>query len=314
MVFNLNQTRLLTNKLAERGVFIGTSSWKYPGWQGMFYDESRYVYRGKYAKSRFENNCLSEYAEFFKTVSVDATYYTFPTVKYLEGLASQVPADFQFGLKVTAEITVKKFPNHPRSGARAGKLNENFLNFELFKSHFLKPCESIRPQVGVIMFEFSRFHSTDFEHGREFVADLDSFLSKLPKGWPYGIEMRNKTWLQPDYFDCLARHGVTHVLNSWTDMPPVSEQMTLPGFVTNPELVAARFLLKPGRKYEEAVESFAPYRETKEVNNEARKAGSALIAAGKKKSKRKTFIFVNNRLEGNALQTISAMLAAVSAD
>jgi hypothetical protein len=28
--------------LAGKGVFTGTSSWKYPGWRGMVYDESRY--------------------------------------------------------------------------------------------------------------------------------------------------------------------------------------------------------------------------------------------------------------------------------
>ena len=70
------------------------------------------------------------------------------------------------------------------------------------------------------MFEFSRFYPTDYEHGREFVADLDKFLGQIPKGWPYAIEMRNKHWLQPDYFACLASHEVAHVLNSWNAMPP----------------------------------------------------------------------------------------------
>jgi hypothetical protein len=41
-------------------------------------------------------------------------------------------------------------------------------------------------------------------------------------------------WLQPDYFACLARHGVIHVFNSWEAMPNVSEQMFLPGSHTNP--------------------------------------------------------------------------------
>ena len=72
---------------------------------------------------------------------------------------------------------------------------------------------------------------------------------------------------------------------------------------------AARFLLKPGRKYEEAVKAFQPYDKTKEVNDEARKAGAALIAEGERfEPRRKTFIYVNNRLEGNALGTIDAML------
>jgi uncharacterized protein YecE (DUF72 family) len=307
---SLNREELKTSvqRLAAAGVFVGTSSWKYPGWSGVLYDESRYVFRGKFAKTRFEKNCLAEYAEVFKTVCVDAAYYTFPTEKYLEGLAAQIPSDFQFGFKVTDAITLKKFANLPRFGARAGKENEYFLNAELFERGFLRPCESIRSHVGLLMFEFSRFYPSDFEHGRDFVAALDSFLGKLPTGWPYGIEMRNRNWLKPEYFECLARHGVTHVFNSWTEMPPIDEQMALSGSETNPDLLAARFLLKPGRKYEQAVEAFSPYSQTKEVNDSARIAGAALVQRGKSKSKGKTFIFVNNRLEGNALNTIRAML------
>ena len=142
---------------------------------------------------------------------------------------------------------------------------------------FLAPCEHFRAKMGLVMFGFSRFWPGDCEHGRDFVADLDTFLGKLPKGWPYGVEMRNSYWLREEYFACLARHGVTHVFNSWEAMPSVGEQMALPGTRTNPELVAARFLLKPGRRYEEAVKAFEPYDQTQEVNTEARKAGAALI-------------------------------------
>jgi uncharacterized protein YecE (DUF72 family) len=296
--------------LAKRGVFIGTSSWKYPGWRGMLYDESRYAYRGKFADSRFEKNCLAEYAEVFKTVCVDGAYYRFPDEKYLQGMVAQVPEDFQFGFKVTDEITIKKFPKHPRHGARAGQPNEHFLNAGLFANAFLKPCEPFRKNIGLLMFEFSRFYPSDYQHGRDFVADLDKFLAALPTGWPYGLELRNDQWLQPEYFACLARHGVSHVFNSWQAMPPVSEQMAMAGSRTNPNLNAARFLLKPGRKYEEAVKTFEPYTKVKEPYPDARAAGKALIAEGKAAGPaRKTFIYVNNRLEGNALETISAMIS-----
>ena len=229
----------------------------------------------------------AEYAEVFKTVCVDAAYYKFPDAKYLTGLVSQVPEDFQFAFKVTDEITIKKFPNLPRFGVRAGKPNEHFLNAELFANAFLKPCEPIRNNIGLLMFEFSRFYPTDYEHGRDFVADLDKFFGALPKGWPYAVEMRNKHWLQPDYFQCLARHGVTHVFNSWEAMPSVSEQMAIPGSLTNPALTAARFLLKPGRKYEEAVKTFQPYEPVQEPNDDARAAGAKLIEAGKAAAERK---------------------------
>jgi hypothetical protein len=142
---------------------------------------------------------------------------------------------------------------------------------------------------------------------------LDRFFTGLPAGWPYGMELRNKHWLQPEYFACLARHGITHVYNSWDAMPPVIEQMALPGSRTNPQLTAARFLLKPGRKYDDAVKAFQPYDRIQEVNEEARNAGATLVTEGERyEPRRKTFIFVNNRLEGNALETIDAMLQQFS--
>lgn len=310
MPFDRERIKKKAAALAAKGVYIGTSSWKYEGWFDQLYTPARYEYRGKVATKRFERDCLSEYGEVFKTVCVDAAYYTFPRVEYLQGLADQVPDDFRFGLKVTDAITIKKFPNLPRFGVKAGQQNADFLNADLFATAFVKPCEEIRTKTGVLMFEFSRFWPSDYEHGWDFVADLDVFLGNLPKGWPYAIEMRNSHWLREEYFGCLARHGVTHVFNSWDAMPAVSEQMALPGSRTNPGLLAARFLLKPGRKYEEAVKTFQPYDKLKEVNADARAAGKALIAEGKGRGPEgNTYIYVNNRLEGNALATIDAMVS-----
>jgi hypothetical protein len=56
---------------------------------------------------------------------------------------------------------------------------------------------------------------------------------------------------------------------------------------TNPTFCAARFLLKPGRKYEEAVNSFQPYERVQEVYPEARAAGKKLIVEGKKSAGKK---------------------------
>ncbi len=127
-------------RLAAEGVFIGTSSWKYPGWFGSVYDEQRYVWRGKVSESRFEENCLTEYAALFPTVCVDAAYYKFPERDALLRLAAQVRPGFRFTFKVTDDITVKRFPQLPRFGPRGGKINPHFLDAELFTHAFLAPC------------------------------------------------------------------------------------------------------------------------------------------------------------------------------
>jgi len=291
-------------------VFLGTSSWKYPGWRGQLYDTDRYVWRGKFSEARFERLCLAEYAEVFKTVCVDAAYYKFPDHRFLEGLVSQVPPDFLFALKVTDRITIKRFADLPRFGRRAGTANEDFLNAGLFTSAFLGPCQPFQANLGLLMFEFSHFSPREFERGREFVEALDQFLGKLPKGWRYGVEIRNRAFLHPEYFAALARHGAAHVFSSWQDMLPVSEQLALPGSRTSPDFFGARLLLKPGRKYEEAVKLFSPYEHIKDPYPEGREAGTRLIREVRSHGgATKGFVYVNNRFEGNALETIAAMVA-----
>jgi len=108
-----------------------------------------------------------------------------------------------------------------------------------------------------------------------------------------GIEIRNHNWLTPQYFAMLAKHGVAHIYNSWTHMPSVSEQLKMPGSLTNPQLTGARFLLTPGNTYEKAVKAYSPYKETKQVNEDAREAAAQLIAGGERYEPRtKTFVYV----------------------
>jgi len=314
MTFDRERMAATAAALAAQGVFIGTSSWKYPGWRGQLYTEARYVWRGRFSESRFEKLCLAEYAETFKTVSVDAAYYKFPDPRSLDSLISQAPADFRFTLKVTDEITIKKFTNLPRFGPRAGKPNEHFLDADLFASAFLTPCAPFKSRLGLLVFEFSRFYPSDFARGRDFVEALGTFLSKLPAGWRYGVEVRNRHFLHPDYFALLARHGVAHVFNSWAGMPSVSEQLALPGSRSHPGFLGARFLLQPGRTYEEAVRLFSPYDQIKDANTDGRAAGARLIReTARQGGQTQAFIYVNNRFEGNALETIAAMIEEAQA-
>ena len=138
-----------------------------------------------------------------------------------------------------------------------------------------------------------------------FVQQRDHFLGKLPGGWQFGVEIRNENFLHPEYFSVLASHGVTHVYNNWERMPTVGEQLAHSD-VSATELFGARCLLTPGRKYADAVESFSPYNETKRVDEAARGDGARLM---KQEPSKRSFLYVNNRLEGNSLETIRAMMA-----
>jgi len=82
----------------------------------------------------------------------------------------------------------------------------------------------------------------------------------------------------------------------------------LPGSCTNPALVAARFLLTPGKTYERTIEDFEPFESLKKIDENARSAAATLIDEGARTPSRYTYIFINNRLEGCAPRTIEALV------
>ena len=90
-------------------------------------------------------------------------------------------------------------------------------------------------------------------------------------------------------------------------MPTVSEQLALPGSHTNPALVAARFLLTPGKTYERTVQDFEPFDSLKKIDENARTAAATLIDEGARMPSQSTYVFINNRLEGCAPRTIQAL-------
>lgn len=287
--------------LRTRGVYFGTSSWKYPGWQGWFYKN---LYRSQKA---FNENCLSEYAETFPAVGVDHTYYDWPKPKVFAHYAAQTPAHFRFGLKATERITVFRYPKLARYGKDAGTTNPDFLNPDAFAENFLKPLEEVRDRIGTIMLEFSQFHAGMLESGREFIQRLDTFFEKLgTTGHAFSVEIRNRGWLQPEYFQTLAKHDVSHVFNSWTKMPSLQEQLELAKGHALSSIVS-RVLLQPGTKYEDAVEAFSPYDRVMEEHS-ALRASIADLVQRAVELKLPAYIFVNNRAEGCAPKTIDAVL------
>jgi hypothetical protein len=86
-------------------------------------------------------------------------------------------------------------------------------------------------------------------------------------------------------------------------MPPVAEQLRMVGSETA-EFTSARFLLKPGRNYEQAVKTFQPYAQVQEPYQEARGALAKLLTPAGTVGTKRRYLYVNNRLEGCAPKTI----------
>ncbi|MDG2123791.1 MAG: DUF72 domain-containing protein [Verrucomicrobiales bacterium] len=310
MLFQREKIAPALNRLAlDHNVFLGTCSWKFPGWLGILYDEDHYLWQTHFSKARFERDCLTEYAGTFRTVEVDATFYRHHPTTYFAGLANQVPDGFHLSFKVPDDITFKTFPNLKKFGDKRGQPNPGFLSPGLLDMGFLRRLEPFREKTGAIIFEFSHFHTQDFEHGRDFVAALDHFFNQAPPGWNYAVEIRNPTFLHPDYFAVLERHGVAHVYNHWTLMPSADQQLSLHPPPAELPLVA-RFLLTPSRSFDYAEHEFAPYHQLKEVDPSARQSLARLIhtLTTRPKNAPPAYLYIGNALEGNALHTIANVL------
>ncbi len=297
-------------KLAGKGVHVGTSSWKYPGWLGQVYDPARYAVRGRLSERKFRDECLSEYATVFPTVCGDFAFYQFPSSEMWAGMFAQVPKSFKFALKVPEYVTMERFPKLPRYGERAGKLNADFMDATLVQRELLDRLQPYRDKLGPLILEFSTVHDSQMRQPQTFADALARMLSRLPcDAYEWAVEVRNPEFLNGDgvYLDVLRDYGVAHVLNSWTRMPPVHEQMRNPDVFTARHVVS-RWLLKPGRTYAQAVEAFAPYETTKEPYPEGRQAMRELIDRFVPDD-RMFYAFVNNRFEGSAVETIENVLA-----
>lgn len=296
-------------QLASCGVRLGTSSWKYPGWLSQVYNPARYETRGRFSNKKFNDNCLTEYASIFPTVCGDFAFYQFPTEAVWKRIFDQIPDTFRFSLKIPEDVTVEHFPNLPRYGQRAGLSNAHFMDAELVRKQLLRRLQPYRDKLGVLIFQFGTIHAGSMSQPRQFSRSLDKMLVDLPTHeYRFAVEVRNPDFLDPDthYLDMLRQHGVAHCLNSWTRMPSLTDQMRIQG-ITTAKHVVARLLLRPGRAYQQAVEQFSPYEHVQDPYPEGRSALRDLIKSNTP-GDTSLYAFVNNRFEGNAIETIESVV------
>jgi uncharacterized protein YecE (DUF72 family) len=283
-------------------VRFGTSTWNYPGWHGLVYQRD-YGSKGAAAKM------LEEYAAFplFATVGIDSSFYGPPTEEVLRSYADHLPAGFPCLSKVWSQLTVHTFTK-AQDPSRAGKTNPDFLNADLFAEEIYRPYQRhFAGHTGPFIFEFQTLAKSSGIDAEGFATRLDEFFSALPREGQYAVEIRNEEFLTPMYFAVLREHGVAHVFNSWTRMPPIGHQLDLPGSISAPFIVA-RALLRPGRTYDEAVDVFAPYDRIREPNPKLRRDLVRLVEAAVK-TRIPAYLLVNNRAEGSAPLTIAAVAA-----
>jgi len=257
---------------------------------------------------------LEEYIRYplFRTVGINSAFYERPSEDVLSAYARVLPRGYDCSIKVWDRITARRFIRDRRWGALSGKLNPDFLSPALFTEAVLAPyARNFRHHTPYFVFEFQAMRGADLPTPEAWAEELDRFFSRVPRDFRYAVELRNKELLTPEHGAVLARHRVAHVFNWWTEMPPIGAQAGLP-WTFGASFTVVRALLKPGRKFAEAVRAFEPYDRVREPSPELR---ADLLRIMNEVSRRGIdgVIHLNNRAEGNAPGTIRALAEAWAA-
>jgi uncharacterized protein YecE (DUF72 family) len=284
------------------GIYLGTSTWAFPGWKGL-------IYKRTYKNQKdFTANSLGEYATipWFRTACIDSFFYNPPKPETLAHYATLVPETFRWVSKVWERLTIATYPKYPRYGAQAGQPNPDFLNIDLFKnavlSAYREPAVALR--TGPLVLQFAPFSERTMKYS-QFLDRLAVFLRALPTEFQYAVEVRNPELLTKGYFGALNESGVTHCFNHWNAMIPLHEQMRAAaeaGGLTA-DFYIARLLTPLGTSYQNAEEFFEPYDRVQLPNAQMRGDILRLVRRALTTGKR-AFVTANNKAEGNSPLTM----------
>jgi uncharacterized protein YecE (DUF72 family) len=274
-------------------LYLGTSSWSFPGWAGLVYDREA-------SKEKLAREGLSAYAchPLLRAVGIDRTYYAPLSAAELARYAAAVPDGFRFLVKAHELCTVARFPDHARYGGQRGKRNDLFLNSSYAIAEVVAPViEGLGERAGPLLFQFPPQDLSALGGPEGFADRLHAFFRTLPRGPLYAVEIRNARLLHPTYVQALNEVGVCHCLNAHPSMPDIASQARLVG--ESGAATVVRWMLARHRAYDEARERYRPFNRMVDQDVTAREA-IAIQCAAAARIRRPAFVIINNKAEGSA--------------
>jgi uncharacterized protein YecE (DUF72 family) len=168
-------------------IYVGTSGYNYPEWKGSFYPSDLPAAK-----------MLPYYAERFKTVEINYTFYRMPNTKLVTNWAAQVPDNFRFTLKAPKRITHDRRLRDVADTVRG----------------FCEVAAELGPRLGALLFQLPPNFKKD-------LAVFDAFLETLPPRVCAAFEFRHDSWLDEEVYARLrARNLALCIADSDTRSTP----------------------------------------------------------------------------------------------
>jgi uncharacterized protein YecE (DUF72 family) len=153
-------------------LYVGTSGYSYKEWKGPFYPPDLP-----------DAQMRRYYAERFRTVEINNTFYRMPKTAVIEAWAAEVPDGFRFVLKASQRIT--HFQRLKEVGDTMGYL--------------LRAAGALGDHQGPLLFQLPPNLKKD-------VPRLRDFLALLPEGTRAALEFRHASWFDDEVFAAMRDH------------------------------------------------------------------------------------------------------------
>jgi uncharacterized protein YecE (DUF72 family) len=286
-----------------RELYLGTSSWFFPGWNGLVWDREA-------SEETLAHHGLPAYSShpLLKTVCLDRSFYApLPRAQYA-AYAGQVPERFRFVVKGPATCTAAWMRKD--GGKPVG--NATFLDAQLALKSFVEPClAGLGDKAGVLLFQFPPLGRARLRQPSRFVAKLHAFLRALPRGPLYAVEVRDAPLLTRSFMAALNDTNVRYCVALHPRMPAVAAQAAaMAGFGPGPLIV--RWVLNAQHAYETARARYKPFDQLVDEDVSTRESIARLVVAPVAAG-HAAYVIANNKAEGSAPLTLGRLAAAIAA-
>lgn len=297
---------VLAERLSPR-VHLGTSTWSYPGWQGL-------VWAGRHSESTLSRTGLPAYAAhpLLRAVGIDRGFYRPLAASEFQRHAEQVPRGFRFTVKAPSLVTDALLRDEDGRGQQPNPL---FLDPATTLQTFIEPAyEGLGATLGALVFQLSPLPGGRLARMNEQFDLLHALLLACPKP-PVGVlavEVRDAAWLTPDFVALLRDTGARYCVGLHPKLPPLAEQLPLLRALWPGQLVARWNLnrLHGAYGYEEAEKKYGEFTEMLDPDPQTR-AELARIIRGTAGAGQDCFVTISNKAEGSAPLSVRALAQAV---
>jgi len=301
-----DEQQALAETLSPR-IRLGTSSWSYPGWQGL-------VWAGRHGESNLSRNGLTAYAAqpLHRAVGIDRGFYQSLTASQYERYAQLVPEDFRFTVKAPSVITDAQVRAEDGRGRQA---NTAFLDPRLAVQEFLAPAmEGLGTRIGALVFQLSPLPLAMLDRMPEQLDRLHAMLSALPSlrdvapEAVVAVEVRDPEWLTPDFVAVLKDTGARYCLGLHPKLPPIQDQLPLLRAMWPGPLVCRWNLHRMHGPfgYEDAEKKYGEYAELMDPDTDTRAVLAKVIRATAEAG-HPAYVTISNHAEGSAPLSLRAL-------